>query len=81
MSVKDRLNLFVGLSILIILTFIISRYLQKEYFENTNSNITIPNTTKPIPIERTKLYGSLFLDNINTVIQNLTKPKLYYENK
>lgn len=33
------------------------------------------------PMDRTKLYGSLFLDNIETVIKNMTDPKIKYDTK
>jgi len=31
--------------------------------------------------DRTKLYGSLFLDNLNKQIKNLTDPAIKYDNK
>ena len=36
---------------------------------------------KPEPIDKTRLYGSLFLDNLNTQIQNLTNPPIMYDTK
>ena len=30
---------------------------------------------------RTKLYGSLFLDKLNTQIKNMTDPRIEYDNK
>ena len=33
------------------------------------------------PIDRTKLYGSLFLDNLDEVIKNLTNPDIQYDTK
>ena len=33
------------------------------------------------PIERTKLYGSLFLDKLNEQIIKLTDPPIAYDNK
>jgi hypothetical protein len=36
---------------------------------------------KPEPIDRTRLYGSLFLDNLDTQIQNLTNPPIMYDTK
>lgn len=36
---------------------------------------------KPEPLDRTILYGSIFLDNLNTQIQNLTNPPIMYDTK
>ena len=33
------------------------------------------------PIDRTKLYGSLFLDNLNKQIKSLTNPSILYDTK
>ena len=35
----------------------------------------------PTSFERTQLYGSLFLDELNKVIKNMTDPSIKYENK
>jgi hypothetical protein len=67
--------------IFIILTFII-KYNTREKFNNN------PSTTQPdkndknnTPIDRTKLYGSLFLDNLDEVIKNMSNPDIKYETK
>lgn len=36
---------------------------------------------KPEPLDRTILYGSIFLDNLDTQIQNLTNPPIMYDTK
>ena len=55
-----------------------------EYF-NISKTIQLPqsHTTLPNikPIDRTKLYGALFLDNIDNQIINLTNPKIQYDSK
>lgn len=33
------------------------------------------------PMDRTQLYGSLFLDNLDKVILNMTDPDIKYDNK
>jgi hypothetical protein len=33
------------------------------------------------PMDKTKLYGSIFLDNLDTVIKNLTNPDIEYDTK
>ena len=35
----------------------------------------------PENFERTKLYGSLFLDELNKVIKNMTDPPITYDTK
>ena len=67
------------LIILILLIFII-KYNNNEIFDNN------PSTTKYVlnnnnPIDRTKLYGSLFLEKIDEVIHNMTDPDIQYEKK
>jgi hypothetical protein len=44
-------------------------------------NITLPNTstTKAQAIDRTKIYGSLFLENLDKTIKNLSNPDIQYE--
>ena len=75
MFIKDRLNQFFTLTLMIVITYIISLYLQKEYFENETT------TTKPAPMDRTKLYGSLFLDNLDEIKKNMTNPDIKYDTK
>ena len=47
----------------------------------TNTPTTTPTTTKYITNDGTKLYGSLFLDNLNEVIINMTDPPINYNSK
>ena len=70
--------------IFIILSFII-KYNNHEIFDNEPST-TQPddndnNNTTTTPIDRTKLYGSLFLDKLDEVIKNMTDPDIKYESK
>ena len=67
--------------IFIILSFII-KYNTHEIFDN-NPSTTQPdkNNTPNTPIDRTKLYGSLFLDKLDEVIHNMTDPDIKYETK
>jgi hypothetical protein len=37
------------------------------------------STMHSAPVDRTQLYGSIFLENINQSIKNMTDPKLKYE--
>jgi hypothetical protein len=43
--------------------------------------ITDPQTTQPQKLERTQLYGSLFLDNLDQQIKNMTNPDIKYDTK
>ena len=63
--------------ILILIIILIILYL---VIYNKNDNFDSPQTTKQ-SYERTQLYGSLFLDNLNTVITNMTDPPIMYDTK
>ena len=53
-----------------------------DSFISMNNNLTnTPTTTKYITNDGTKLYGSLFLDNLNEVIINMTDPPINYNSK
>ena len=71
--------------ILIILILLYIKLYKTDTFFNlaipTNLSIINPLTTKPQPIDRTILYGSLFLENIDKTIKNLSNPDIKYEDK
>ena len=69
-------NLILICSVLFILLIVIIVY-NKVY--KIDTFIINPSTTKPQPIDRTKLYGALFLENINETIKNLSNPDIEYE--
>ena len=59
------------ISIVVLIIYIINnKIFTRDYFENPKK-----------PIERTKLYKSLFLDNLNGVIKNLSDPDIKYESQ
>jgi hypothetical protein len=65
--------IFISLVIIIVILIICiinNKLLTIDYFENTNK-----------PIERTKLYVSLLLDNLDSVVKNLSDPDIQYESK
>lgn len=71
---KINLLIFIIIFIIIILAILNYRLLNKyDSFES-------PTITKK-SFERTKLYGSIFLDNLNEVITNMTNPPIIYDNK
>lgn len=76
---------FAKIASIIIIAIIMTRILYskniqniKELYENVTAN---PETTKLEPIDRTRLYGSIFLDNLDTQITNLTDPPIKYDTK
>jgi len=42
---------------------------------------TEPQISKPQPIERTQLYGSIFLDKLDEQIKQMTNPDIKYDTK
>ena len=72
--------------IIIILAILIYRILYKYEYNFTLNNYDSfespesPQSTKP-SFEKTQLYGSLFLDNLNQVITNMTDPPILYDTK
>ena len=52
-----------------------------KYKYNKYSNSINYNMETFEPIDRTRLYGSVFLDNLNEQIIRLTDPPIAYDNK
>ena len=70
--------------IFIILTFIIKYNTREKFNDNPSTTQTDKNDKNDknnTPIDRTKLYGSLFLDNLDEVIKNMSNPEIKYETK
>ena len=72
------------LTIIIILAFLVIlvsllyiKFYKNEYFDTQPTN---PHVTEQ-QIDRTKLYGSLFLDKLNETVKNLSNPDIKYEEK
>ena len=72
-----NLFLFIICTIIIIITIVynINLFNYDSFVSDT------PNTTMYIKNDGTKLYGSLFLDNLNDVIINMTDPPINYNSK
>ena len=51
-------------------------YIVIEPYDGLGSNGIISSH-----MDRTQLYGSLFLDNLDSVIQNMTNPDIKYDTK
>ena len=65
--------------VLLVLKYRYSRYSRYSNNNSINNNNYIMESFEPI--ERTKLYGSLFLDKLNEQIIKLTDPPIAYDNK
>lgn len=79
---------FVVLAIIACITLAKSYYID-TFITNTTATATTTTSTTTIAttttdqqptqqIDRTRLYGSLFMDKMNEVIQNMTSPRLKY---
>ena len=71
--------LFLIICIFIIIIIYNIKLINYDSFLIRNSNL--PTTTQYIKNDGTKLYGSLFLDNLNDVIVNMTDPPINYDTK
>ncbi len=72
---KSKKQIFMYILVIIVILIIIYLVMYNKY-----DNFDSPQTTKK-SFERTQLYGSLFLDNLNTVITNMTDPPIMYDTK
>ena len=63
--------------IIIILVLLIGIYI----LENTENFLIEKNKDVIYEKDRTLLYGSLFLDNLNKQIKNMTDPRIEYDDK
>jgi hypothetical protein len=76
--IKIKSNKYVILFIIIIaISYVIYNIVNK----NELFIITDPQITQPKKLERTQLYGSLFLDNLDQQIKNMTNPDIKYDTK
>jgi hypothetical protein len=86
MNYKSNMYLFSIVCIIVSIILCIIAFIKlykiniKSIFLNNYDSFDIPQTTKQ-NFERTQLYGSLFLDNLNEVITNMTNPPILYDTK
>ena len=77
MNSRNKLLFYLVLVILFIL-IILYNFKLYNYDSFLISNLLDkPNQS----MERTKLYGSIFLDNLDSVITNMTNPTINYDTK
>ena len=74
-------NLFFFIICTIIIIIITIAYNIKLFNYDSFISLDTPNTTMYIKNDGTKLYGSLFLDNLNDVVINMTDPPINYNSK
>jgi hypothetical protein len=74
-------NLLFLIIIIIIVIIIIYNIKLFNYDSFVSIDTTIPTATQYIKNDGTKLYGSIFLDNLNDVIVNMTDPPIKYDSK
>ena len=83
-NLNNTIYIIIILFILIILIILCIKIYQTDTFYN-NYSLVNPTTTKQLItnksnlIDRTKLYGALFLENIEESIKNLSNPDIQYE--
>ena len=78
------LKLFFILLIVFILILFMITFLKNNLFLNetfSNEPLTTQGFFTNKPIDRTKLYGSIFLENLDQVITNMTDPDINYDTK
>lgn len=84
-SKSNNFNLSLILLILVILGVILVVLYMITHPDNTArmfSNEAFRTMEMPVyEKDRTKLYGSLFLDDLNTQIKRLTDPRIEYDSK
>ena len=86
MNYKSNMYLFSIVCIIVFIIVCIIAFIKlykiniKSVFLNNYDSFDVPQTTQQ-NIERTQLYGSLFLDNLNEVITNMSNPPILYDTK
>lgn len=76
------ISIVIVILIILILLFLHVKLYKIDTFDNletTNTSFPTTSTTKVQPIDRTKIYGSLFLENLDKTIKNLSNPDILYE--
>jgi len=79
MNSKNKLLFYLIIVIIFIILFILYYFKLYNYDSFLISNLQ--DNPEFDSLERTKLYGSLFLDNLNSVITNMTDPPIKYDTK
>ncbi len=83
MHSKNLITVLIILSVVVIMYLVIIYPLsgwEKFQGDNIDTGLLIFDQYG-IEKNRTKLYGSLFLDNLKTQIKNMTDPRIEYDDK
>lgn len=81
---KSNNNIILLFILLIILLIVVLLKLKTRYYKDTflisptTTNYTLTDSQTN---DKTKLYGSLFLDNQKEIIKNMTNPSIKYKKK
>ena len=68
--------IIVAIAVIVAISINLLLKIKKEEFDGTGDNGIISQK-----VDRTQLYGSLFLDGLDTVIKNMTDPPINYDVK
>jgi hypothetical protein len=74
---RNKIIIFLSLATIILIILLYNTYNTKKY---DSFDPTVPNSFQN-SLERTQLYGSLFLDDLDKVIKNMTDPEIKYDKK
>ena len=77
---NSKIKCLIYILIIIILAILVYKVVYTRY-DTFDMQKSIPQTTKKSYNDGTQLYGSIFLDNLNGVIKNMTDPPIMYDNK
>ena len=67
--------------VIIIIILLLCMLLYNSGYNYNYNSIIKQESFKDEPIDRTKLYGSLLLDNLDKQIKSLTNPPILYDTK
>lgn len=83
MHSKNLITVLIILSVVVIMYLVVIYPLsRREKFQGDNIDTGLLIFDQyGIEKNRTKLYGSLFLDNLKTQIKNMTDPRIEYDDK
>ena len=77
---NSKIKCVIYILIIIILVILVYKVVYTRY-DTFYIQQTMPQTTKQPYNDGTQLYGSIFLDNLNGVITNMTNPPIMYDKK
>lgn len=67
--------------VIIIIIVLLCMLLYNSGYNYNYNSIIKQESFEDEPIDRTKLYGSLFLDKLDEIVKSLTNPSILYDTK